>query len=98
MRIYPQKNKIKETIYLGIYSGLRISDILNLKVKDLRNQTNFILNEQKTGKTKRIAINPSLKKELSEYLQNRIDNEYIIKSREGKNKPISRVMAWNIFK
>ena len=49
---------------LGIYSGLRISDILNLKVKDLRNQTNFILNEQKTGKTKRIAINPSLKKRV----------------------------------
>ncbi|NMA32569.1 MAG: tyrosine-type recombinase/integrase, partial [Alphaproteobacteria bacterium] len=38
---------------LGINSGLRISDILKLKVKDLRNQDYFILKEQKTGKTQR---------------------------------------------
>jgi len=82
---------------LGIYSGLRISDILNLKVKDLKNQEFFTLKEKKTGKTKRLAINPTLKKELAKYLLDKKDNEYIIKSREGKNKPISRVMAWNIL-
>lgn len=82
---------------LGIYSGLRISDILKLKVKDLKDKDYFILKEQKTGKHKKLAINPKLKKELDMYLSNMKDDEYIIKSREGENKPISRVMAWKIL-
>lgn len=82
---------------LGIYSALRISDILKLKVKDLRNKEYFELVEQKTGKTKKLAINPDLKKALREYFFDKVDEEYIIKSREGGNKPISRVMAWNIL-
>lgn len=67
---------------LGIYSGLRISDILNLKVKDLRNQDYFILKEKKTGKSKRLAINPTLKKELAKYLLPMDDEDYVIGSRE----------------
>lgn len=69
---------------LGIYSGLRISDILKLKVSDLKNQDYFILKEQKTGKSKRLAINPSLKKYLAKYLLSKNDNEYIIESREHR--------------
>ena len=38
---------------LGIYSGLRISDILKLKVKDVRGKTHFLLKEKKTGKTQK---------------------------------------------
>lgn len=93
----PQNPRDYILFELGIYSGLRISDILNLKVKDLKNQEFFILKEKKTGKAKRLAINPTLKKELAKYLLNKSNDEYIIKSREGKNKPISRVMAWNIL-
>ena len=67
---------------LGIYSALRISDILKLKVKDLRNKNYFELVEQKTGKTKKLAINPDLKKELAKYFVGKDDDEYIIGSRE----------------
>lgn len=67
---------------LGIYSALRISDILKLKVKDLRNKTHFELTEQKTGKTKTLAINPELRKDLTEYLAGKDDEEYVISSRE----------------
>ncbi len=67
---------------LGINSGLRISDILKLKVKDIRNQDYFILKEQKTGKTQRIKIQSTLKKELDEYIKDMNDEDYIIGSQK----------------
>ena len=67
---------------LGIYLGRRISDILNLKVRDLRNKDFFIIKEQKTSKTIRLSINPKLKEALDNYFQDKKDNEYIIGSRE----------------
>lgn len=67
---------------LGINSGLRISDILKLKAKDLRGQTYFILKEQKTGKSQRLKIQSQLKKELDEYLNSMDDEDYIIGSQK----------------
>ncbi len=67
---------------LGIYLGRRISDILKLKVRDLRNKDFFIIKEQKTNKTIRLSINPRLKEALDEYFIGKKDNEYIIGSRE----------------
>jgi integrase len=83
---------------IGIYTGLRISDILQLKVKDLKNQEYLTLNEKKTRKASRILINPLLKRDLRKYLENRNDDEYIIKSREGSNKPLKRSMAYKILR
>lgn len=82
---------------LGIYTGLRISDILQLKVRDVKNQEYINIVEKKTGKVNRILINPSLKRELKKYLEFRNDDEYLIKSREGKNQPIKRDMAYKIL-
>jgi integrase len=82
---------------LGINSGLRISDILKLKAKDLRNQDYFILKEQKTGKTQRIKIQPTFKKELDQYLKNMDDCEYLFQSKKGDNQPIQRMQAWRIL-
>lgn len=82
---------------LGINSGLRISDILKLKVKDVRNQTHFILREQKTGKAQRLKINPVLKKELNHYIKNMDDEDYLFKSQKGNNSPIQRMQAWRIL-
>ena len=46
---------------IGINTGLRISDILELKVKDLKDKTHIKIIEQKTNKIKRFLINSSLK-------------------------------------
>lgn len=82
---------------IGINSGLRISDILQLKVGDLKG-THISMRETKTGKQKRIRITPALRRELKRFLEGRDENEYIIKSRVGKNKPISRSMAYKILR
>ena len=46
---------------LGINCGLRISDLLNLKVSDVKNKNFVELFEQKTGKYKRFPITPILR-------------------------------------
>ena len=82
---------------IGIYTGLRISDILQLKVKDLKNKDYVRIWEQKTQKENKILINSQLKRDLKKYLENRNDEEFIIKSREGKNSPLKRDMAYKIL-
>ena len=82
---------------VGINTGLRISDMLELKVKDLREQTHIKIIEQKTNKIKRFLINSSLKIEIDKYIKTMSDEEYLFQSRKGGNKPISRVQAYRIL-
>lgn len=82
----------------GIYTGLRISDILKLKVKDVKNKRYIALREKKTKKQKLIEINPVLRKELTPFIADKNLNEYLIKSRQGQNNPITRNMAYKILK
>jgi integrase len=82
---------------LGINTGLRISDILKLKVGELRGSY-ISMREMKTGKQKRIEMTSDLKRELKKYLSNRYDDEYVIRSRKGKNRPIGRSQAYQILR
>lgn len=59
---------------LGINTGLRVSDILNLKVEDVKNKDRVFIREQKTGKNKQFPLNKKLQKLLKDYLKT-IDNE-----------------------
>ena len=45
---------------IGTNCGLRISDILNLNVGDVKNKSYINLIEKKTGKPKRFPINTKL--------------------------------------
>lgn len=82
---------------VGINAGLRISDILQLKVRNVRG-THIRIREQKTSKYKNVAINDSLKKALQPYIRNKRNDDYLIQSREGNNKPISRQRAYDILR
>lgn len=81
----------------GIYSGLRISDILKFKVRDVRGKDKIKLREKKTGKEKSFPINTKLKREIAKYVDGKKDYEYLFPSRQGKNAPISRQQAYNIM-
>lgn len=82
---------------VGIYTGLRISDILRLRIRDVSG-SHISIREKKTGKQKRIFISSELKKKLAPYLEGKPANEYLIKSREGINRPITREMAYKIIR
>lgn len=82
---------------IGINTGLRISDILNLTVDMVRDRTHIRIYEKKTNKYKRFLINENLKKDIVKYIENMKDYEYLFPSRKGENQPISRVQAYRIL-
>ncbi len=81
---------------VGINTGLRISDILSLKVKDVRNQTYLTLREKKTSKIKRLKIT-GIGQELDDYTENMGEDQYLFASQKGHNEPITRVQAYRIL-
>lgn len=82
---------------LGINTGLRISDLLELKVVDVKDKTHIEIVEGKTKKNKRLMINSQLRNDIDRYINNMGDNEYLFQSQKGDNKPITRVQAYRIL-
>lgn len=81
----------------GINSALRISDILKLKVGDVRGKESISLKETKTRKSKRFHLNVSIKKAVAELIPSTADdNDWLFPSRKG-DKAISRIQAYRIL-
>lgn len=88
---------------LGINSGLRISDLLRLKISDVLNENGkakdrISLREKKTGKSKDFPVSDTAKKSLLEYLNERDYKitEHLFLSRKG-NESINRQRAYKII-
>ena len=76
---------------------MRISDILKIRVRDVKDKNYIYLREKKTGKEKRFAINSELKSILKKYIFGKEEYEYLFLSPKGKNKPLTRQQAYNIL-
>src|SRR5690625_5074788 len=82
---------------IGINSGLRISDILPLKIGQVRGQTELTIREGKTGKTKTFRFNQAIIDAAAELIPNgAADSDYLFPSRKA-GRPISRVQAYRIL-
>jgi integrase len=84
---------------IGINTGLRVSDLLRLKVSDVKNKPHILIREKKTGKAKRFLINSSLRVAINTYISDMtlVDDDYLFASQKGINKPLTRVQAYNIL-
>ncbi|EFL52334.1 site-specific recombinase [Solidesulfovibrio fructosivorans JJ]] len=77
----------------GCNSGLRVQDLLALKIGDVK-YTNIgdriVIREKKTGKENVFMINKEIKVALDEYLKTieARDEHFLFKSRKGKNEPL----------
>jgi len=86
---------------LGINTGLRVSDLLSLKVYDVKDKTHIRIVEQKTmnsknkRKEKRFKINSELQHEVNIYTSDMNYTDYLFPSRKGGH--IKRVMAYRIL-
>lgn len=80
---------------MGVSFGLRITDLLSLRIGDLRGKDSFVIGEEKTKKKRTITLNGTVKEEIAKL--DGADSEYVFKSRQGVNKPISRVQAYRIL-
>jgi len=100
MKLVLKKQNYRDYIMfiVGINTGLRISDILKLKVKDVKNKTHIDIKEGKTDKDKNILINNTLQSALDNYITDMEDQEYLFQSRKGENNPISRTQAYRVLR
>lgn len=93
-------------ILFGLYTALRISDILRLKwnmIYDFERKTfleHIYIEEKKTKKMSVIALNKHLKTALKIYLrtQKPQSGDYVFTKRTTPSQPISRSQAFRIIK
>ena len=92
-----KKNGLRDLLIftIGTNCGLRISDILNLNVGDVRNKTYINIIEKKTSKLKRFPINSKLKPMLEKFTQDRNVNEPLFKSIFGNR--MERTQCYRII-
>lgn len=79
-------------ISIGVFTGLRISDILRLRFNHFETSDILIIQEQKTRKIRKIKINPDLKEIIKRIKSKMIipdSQQYIFINRWG-TKPIDR--------
>ena len=79
----------------GVNVGLRISDLLPLKVGDVRGKAEFIIQEKKTKKKRTVFLH-TIMPEIAEYVEGKSDEEYLFAS-ERTGQPISTTQAYRIF-
>lgn len=83
---------------VGIHTGMRISDILRLRVRDVKNRKHIEIIEKKTGKRKKFLINKELSKEINRFCKGKEHYEFLFLSSKGYNSAISRVRAYQILR
>lgn len=76
----------------GINTGLRVSDILPLKVKDVRGKNHVRLIEKKTKKDRNVNV-MGIVEEIESYTKGMDDEDYLFQSRKG-SKPITDTQAY----
>jgi integrase len=86
---------------LGINSGLRVSDLLELRVTNVidergRIKDRITVREKKTGKSKTFPFSDTVNKALKEYLPSLSIDSALFPSRKGGN-PITRQQAYRIL-
>ncbi len=93
-------------IVMGLHTALRISDILELRWKnvfDFENakcRTHLQLIEHKTGKKSKIVLCPETRKALSNFyiMKKPEPDNYIFSAKVYRDKPLSRSQAYRIVR
>jgi integrase len=88
----------------GLNTGLRISDILPLRVNDIFNRNGkfkdyLVLQEKKTGKEKKIKLNDSIRKMLLSYVnEHRLTADAYFFYSKKTSGHVKRVQAYKVLK
>lgn len=83
---------------IGIGTGLQLQDILQFKVKDVRDkeQLTAVIGTRQIQRT--FPMKPELQAIIADFIQGRDDEEYLITGYASTRKPLSREQAYRIFK
>ena len=86
--------KMSLLVAIGCFSGLRISDILDLRWKQILDVDEFTIVERKTGKLRTIRLNPQLQQHIRESytaIHPLSINSHILMSQKGCVFSIQRI-------
>lgn len=92
---------------LAINYGRRISDILEMKVSDVRDKEYLTVDESKTGKKIPIKVNREVRTMLEKYCDGKNSDEWLFPSKKPAKEytqdsrghtPISRIQVWRDLK
>lgn len=83
---------------LGCYTGLRASDLLGFKVKDIYNRERVILREQKTGKVKTFPLQKQLQILINTFIEKKkLTYEDYVFSGRSTNKEVDRSQVYRFI-
>ena len=81
---------------IGISTGLRIGDIVKLRISDVKGKSSFKIREGKTNKERTVHLN-AIMADIADYIEGLdIDNGYLFASRKG-NSHITTTQAYRIL-
>ncbi|PGR83450.1 tyrosine-type recombinase/integrase [Bacillus cereus] len=90
---HSERNKF--LFLLGINTGLRVSDLLNLKVRDLQSPLPRI--REKKRKKKRTLFLEGIWKEVQVYTAGKQKTDYLFTSQKHDNSPLSPVAVYQML-
>lgn len=89
---------------IGVQSGLRVSNVLKLTVRDIDSMSSRKIREKKTSKTRFLYLNGRTEREIQKYIRNENmeESDFLIYSRKhdqyGNCKPITRTQANRVLR
>ena len=95
----PKRSELAERdiliFLIGINTGLRVNDLVRLKVKDVKDQNVFTIREGKTNKRREINVK-MLRNEIDKFIEKKYANQYIFSSQKG-NQAITTTQVYRIL-
>lgn len=80
---------------IGINTGLRIGDIVRIRIEEVRGKSYFIIREGKTGKERRVYLD-AVMVDIADYLADKPSEGWLFPSRKG-DKHITTTQAYRIL-
>ena len=98
-KILREKNEKYYIMFItGIYLGLRVNEILKMRIGDVKGKTRAVFRQSKTGKECPVAYNRELIAAFRIYCEGKDEHEALIPTRRNEYKPLSRVQAYRILR
>lgn len=92
--------------WMGVYTGLRVGDLLKLRVRDVAGKKSIRILEEKTKNkrkvqvTRTVVLNSHLRRILSDYCKGKRGVDFLVPARNSRpaSKPAGRQQAWAMMK